>query len=261
MQQAIDLRAEGAALNELLETLKDDDWARITPFKNYSVYDVVAHLHTTDLAATVALKKPDEFRVMARERSPEIAITMAGANLPDLATGKALREQWQKDLDALCDLLEAVDPKLRVPWFGPDMSVKMFSSARQMETWSHGQDIYDLMHAPRNNTDRLKNVAQIGVRTFGWTFVNRGEEVPERPPYVKLTSPSSAIWEWNDPDDNNCIVGDAAEFCHVVTQGRNIQDTSLTVVGETAERWMAVAQCFAGGPQEPPAKGERAWSE
>ncbi|MDP6317762.1 MAG: maleylpyruvate isomerase family mycothiol-dependent enzyme, partial [Pseudomonadales bacterium] len=167
-----------------LSKIESDDWARITPFKEYSVYDVVAHLHTTDHAATVALEQPDEFRRMVRERDPAIGITSSGAQLPDLIRGEALREKWREDLDGLCDLLGDVDLKLRVPWFGPDMSVRMFASARQMETWSHGQDIYDLMRAPRTHTDRLKNIAQIGVRTFGWTFANRSLDVPEPPPYV-----------------------------------------------------------------------------
>ncbi len=261
MEQADDLRAEGAALHELLITLKSDDWARITPFKKYSAYDVVAHLHTTDHAATVALKQPDDFRAMVRAGGdPAIAITSAGAALPGLTTGEALCAEWREDLEGLCDLLDDVDPKLRVPWFGPDMSVRMFSSARQMETWSHGQDIYDLQRAPRTHTDRLRNVAQIGVRTFGWTFANRRQDIPEPPPYVRLTAPSGAIWEWNDPDDSNCVIGDAVEFCRVVTQGRNIKDTALEVKGDIATTWMSVAQCFAGGPQEPPAPGERAWS-
>ena len=99
----------------------------------------------------------------------------------------------------------------------------------------------------------------IGVRTFGWTFVNRREPIPEDIPYVRLDAPSGEIWEWNEPSETNKVEGDAVEFCHVVTQGRNIADTALTVVGETATRWMAVAQCFAGGPETPPAPGQRHW--
>ena len=136
----------------------------------------------------------------------------------------------------------------------------MFASARQMETWAHGQDIYDLKRAPRTNTARIRNIAQIGVRTYGWTFVNRGERVPEPAPYVCLTSPSGDTWEWNEPSETNCVKGDAVQFCHVVTQGRNIADVDLEVVGENASTWMAVAQCFAGGPNDPPAPGVRAWS-
>ena len=40
----------------------------------------------------------------------------------------------------------------------------------------------------REHTDRLKNIAVIGVKTFGWTFVNRGLEVPADVPYVRLAA-------------------------------------------------------------------------
>jgi adenylate cyclase len=40
-------------------------------------------------------------------------------------------------------------------------------------------------------------------------------------------------------------------------QVRNIADTRLAVHGEAARRWMACAQCFAGGPEPPPAPGTR----
>lgn len=261
MDQANDLRAEGDALYELLQNVSGDTWAAPTPFKGYTVYDVVSHLHTTDLAATIALKEPARFRELAQRRDPAMAITSAGVTPADVVSGAGdeLRESWYRYLGELCDVLGKVDLQLRVPWFGPDMSVRMFASARQMETWAHGQDIYDLLQVQRDNTDRLRNIAQIGVRTFGWTFVNRGEDVPAPAPYVRLTSPSGATWEWNDPDETNCVQGSAVEFCHVVTQGRNIADTSIEAVGETATRWMAVAQCFAGGPQQPPAPGQRAW--
>ena len=55
----------------------------------------------------------------------------------------------------------------------------------------------------------------------------------------------------------NRIEGQASEFCQVVTQVRNIADTSLRVTGDPATRWMAIAQCFAGPPVDPPAKGVR----
>ena len=56
---------------------------------------------------------------------------------------------------------------------------------------------------------------------------------------------------------NNCVEGRAVEFCQVVTQTRNVADTTLRVVGEPARRWMAIAQCFAGPPENPPAPGAR----
>ena len=261
MQQAHDLREEGDELYELVRTLKAGDWDRPTPFKNWTVNDVVAHLHTTDLVATVALEEPDRFRAMVRAGERAIWIGGASANPSDLPKGAELGERWYAYLGELCDRLARVDPSTRVPWFGPDMGARMFATARQMETWSHGQDIYDLLKKPRNNTDRIKNIAVIGVRTFGWTFANRREEIPTDIPYVRLTAPSGETWEWNEPSDTNFVKGDAVEFCHVVTQGRNIVDTALEVAGGTATRWMAVAQCFAGGPETPPAPGERHWTD
>jgi hypothetical protein len=57
------------------------------------------------------------------------------------------------------------------------------------------------------------------------------------------------------------LEGRATEFCQVVTQCRNIADTSLKVSGDVARQWMAVAQCFAGPPQDPPAPGVRRKAE
>ena len=37
----------------------------------------------------------------------------------------------------------------------------------------------------------------------------------------------------------------------------NIKDTSLITEGQPAEDWMKFAQCFAGPPMDPPAKGTR----
>jgi len=136
----------------------------------------------------------------------------------------------------------------------------MFTTARYMETWAHGQDVYDLMRAARKPTDRIKNIAAIGVKTFGWTFVNRGLEVPGDLPYVRLDAPSGAVWEYGEPSETSRIAGSALEFCHVVTQGRNIADTSLEVTGDVATKWMAIAQCFAGGAVDPPKPGARNWS-
>ena len=38
---------------------------------------------------------------------------------------------------------------------------------------------------------------------------------------------------------------------------RNFADTNLSITGKPAEEWMKYAQCFAGPPEDPPAKGTR----
>lgn len=95
------------------------------------------------------------------------------------------------------------------------------------------------------------------MSTYGWTFLNRKEPVPEPAPFVELTGPSGTVWTWNDPQQDNVVRGSAVEFAQVVTQVRNIADTDLETQGGTAARWMAIAQCFAGPAETPPAKGAR----
>ncbi|MEM9682889.1 MAG: TIGR03084 family metal-binding protein [Pseudomonadota bacterium] len=261
LQQAADLRTEGDALFKLLNNLEDSDWDRATLFKGWTVNDVIQHLHDSDLLASASARNPEEYSrlrggIMERRDAGLSRVEEARQRFGDLK-GRKLLTAWRETLTALCDALADRDPKERLRWAGPDMGVRMFTTARQMETWAHGQEIYDLRGIRRENTDRIKNIAVLGVRTFGWTFTNRGEAVPGDAPFVRLTAPSGDIWDWNDPASDNRVEGDAVAFCQVVTQVRNIKDTDLAVSGETAERWMSLAQCFAGPPEDPPAPGAR----
>jgi uncharacterized protein (TIGR03084 family) len=265
LQESLDLRAEADELHAFLKTLGEGDWGRPTPFLGWAPWDVVAHLHFFDRMSVLALTDVDAFAAKAKELGEAMMAGLSGAEYTRRELGgldpKQLLQQWRETCHEMAEQLGACDPKRRLPWFGPDMGVRMFTTARHMETWAHGQDVYDLMRVPRAHTDRIRNVAVIAVKTFAWTFVNRGLEVPGDAPYVRLVAPSGAIWEWNEPSDENRVAGDALEFCRVVTQGRNVADTALQVVGDTAARWMAIAQCFAGGPVDPPKPGERAWKE
>ena len=263
LQEAADLVAEADELRAFLETLDQKDWSRRTPFLGWTPWDVVAHLHFFDRVSLLALTDAAGF---AAERKRLIEAMMGGRKSADVARdalghlGNAeLLATWHRTCREMARQLGGSDPDRRLPWFGPDMGVRMFTTARYMETWAHGQDVYDLMRVHRTHTDRIKNVAVLGVRTFGWTFANRKLPVPGPAPYVRLVAPSGAIWEWNEPSDASRVCGSALEFCQVVTQGRNVADTKLEVVGDVARRWMEIAQCFAGGPADPPRPGERAW--
>ena len=60
-QQAADLREEGEELKRVLDDLEESDWSRVTPFKNWTVNQVVQHLHGSDKMAVLALKDADGF--------------------------------------------------------------------------------------------------------------------------------------------------------------------------------------------------------
>ncbi len=70
---------------------------------------------------------------------------------------------------------------------------------------------------------------------------------------VELTAPSGERWIWGSPDAESSVRGPAVDFCLVVTQRRNVADTSLEVTGEAAGEWMTIAQAFAGPVSTGPA--------
>ncbi len=261
LQEAQDLLDEAAELETFLQTLAEDDWKRPTGFMDWTPWDVVAHLHFFDEVSLVALEGREAFAARRDELLKELMAGRTNQELGREAYGrlgpKELLARWRETDTRMATQLGESEPKRRLPWFGPDMGVRMFTTARYMEHWAHAQEIYDLVGAKRTYSDRIKNIAVIGMKTFGWTFVNRKLEIPGPPPYVRLIAPSGEVWEWNDPSQDEFVRGDAADFCHVVTQGRNVADTALEVNGPVATQWMSIAQCFAGGPVDPPAPGAR----
>lgn len=262
LQQISDLRDEAAEFHALLAGLTAADWSRPTQFKAWTINDIVQHLHMGDTLGLASASDPAAFDalvadVAAKRRDGLSRLDETRQRLAGLS-GTALMARWQATLSALCDALAAKAPDARLKWAGPDMGVRMFATARQMEIWSHAQAIYDLLAIERPAASaRLRNVAELGVRTFGWAYRNRGLEVPARMPHVRLDHAFGAAWEWNPPSADDAVTGDAVQFCQVVTQTRNVADTALSVRGAIARHWMSIAQCFAGPPETPPAPGTR----
>ncbi len=261
LSTAWDFLDENDALYTLVAPLKPAEFSQKTLFKDWTIDDVIRHLHLWNHAALLSLQDEAAFVEFFADSRKKLA-QPGGRQAFELewAEGKGgleLIDDWRKLYHQTAEQFAAADPKKRVKWAGPDMSVRSSITARLMETWAHAQAVYDVLGHERADTDRIKNVAVIGINTFGWTFKNRGLDVPDDVPYVRLTAPSGDIWEWNEPSETNVIAGGATAFCQVVTQTRNVADTDLQVTGKTANRWMGMAQCFAGPPHDPPPPGTR----
>ena len=261
MQTAEDFRQESRTLAAAIEPLGAADYARPTLFKGWTVNDILGHLHMFNVAAERTLHSASAFEaffdpILQALTSGQTLLQSQGPWLQGLA-GRPLFEAWSEGAEQLADAYAKADPKQRVKWAGPDMSALSSITARQMETWAHGQAVFDLLGTEREETDRIKNIAHLGVTTFGWTFINRGQSAPEPAPHVVLTAPSGTVWTWNADQPDNAVIGSAVDFARVVTQVRHVNDTALQTQGDAAKRWMAWAQCFAGPPVDPPPPGSR----
>lgn len=265
MQVAHDFVSESELLYAQLRPLADDAFAEPTLFKGWSINRVLRHLHFWNYAADLSLKEPAQFDALMKQLGERAAASKdmsavaeaLESEFADGAAGQTLCALWRGYYRPMGLRFAESDPKTRVRWAGPDMSVRSSITARLMETWAHAQAVYDVLGAERELKDYIKNIVVLGINTFGWSFRVHGRAVPPSKPYLALTAPSGALWEWHDPSEQDYIKGKAEEFCQVVTQCRNIADVGLEVQGEIATSWMAEAQCFAGGPETPPAPGAR----
>jgi len=258
---ARDFQEESEALHALVEPLDDAALEQKTAFKDWTISTVLRHLHIWNRAAEMSLRGDGSFeRYYARLGEH----TAKGGTISSFErewlhglTGRELVFAWREGVSETAALFATADPSARVKWAGPDMSVRSSLTARLMETWAHGQEVYDVLGKVRQNADRIRSIVVLGNNTYGWTFKVRGETPPDPRPHLRLTAPSGEVWLYNDPSEAELIEGAADEFCQVVTQTRNIADTKLRVVGPNATNWMSKAQCFAGAAEPPPPPSTR----
>lgn len=260
MEVARDFRDESLRLYEVLAPLSDEQLEQKTAFKGWTICEILGHLHLWNWVAELSYNNGEEFlKWIGPTMKQMVSSGIRSIEDPWLAgfTPGELRHQWHQYVLELSDRFYIADPEVKVKWAGPDMKLGTSVTARLMETWSHSQAIYDALGIERVDKDYIQPIAFLGVKTFSWAYVNRGLEVPEQAPCVKLTAPSGEQWQWNAENASNSIEGSATEFCQIVTQTRNIEDTNLKVVGEVAQDWVKIIQCFAGPPEDPPAPGTR----
>ncbi|GHF31194.1 TIGR03084 family protein [Kordiimonas sediminis] len=258
ISQAEDFRAESMRLYTLLKGQPETILSTPTLFKGWTINDILQHLHFWNHAAYLSSEDEAAFmQVMGELLQGGMSMRAFEDKTLGGLSGTALLEAWHDSFMQLADLFAALDPKKRLKWAGPDMSALSSITARLMETWAHGQAVYDVLGVEREDQDYIRNIAHLGINTFGWTYKVNGKQIPSERPYVCLTAPSGTLWEWGDPSQSDKISGPATDFCQVVTQTRNIEDTALSTVGDIATEWMQIAQCFAGPPETPPAVGAR----
>lgn len=261
---AKDFLIECDSLYDFLSKVDDKDLQRVTQFKNWTIEDIIAHLHMWNVAALFTLENQKQFHAFLTDILPVLGQEgHIGAQRfwlkkhSNNAQGRALIDTWRAFYPQLAAAYGQAAPDQRVAWVGPEMTTTAKIIARQMESWAHGQAIFDILGAERENSDRIRNICHLGVTTYGWTFRNRQIDPPKPKPFIQLTAPSGEEWCWNDPQSDNFVRGKAVEFAQVVTQTRNIADTNIETRGNAADQWLAIAQCFAGLAEDPPAKGTR----
>jgi uncharacterized protein (TIGR03084 family) len=255
------LAGEGDRLRSLVAGLPDAAWRTPTPADGWDVATQVAHLAWTDEAALLACAaaRGDSagwdalvLRALADPAGFVDAQARTGAGqAPAELLGRwdAARTELPAALRAL---LGAAVGKL--PWFGPPMSPASMATARLMETWAHSLDVHEALGVEPVVTDAVYHVCHLGIRTRAFSFAQQQLSPPAEEFRVELTGPGGQTWVWGPPDAAQRVSGPAYDFARLVTQRIHRADTALSTVGDDAERWLSIAQAFAG----PPGRGREA---
>jgi uncharacterized protein (TIGR03084 family) len=244
-----DLRAESDDLDALVANLPAARWSDATPAPGWTIAHQIAHLLWTDRVALTAVTDEAGFTALLEEAATDpTGFVDAGAEELAVIPPEQLLAAWRHTRTRLHDeLLEVADGR-KLPWFGPPMSAASMATARLMETWAHGLDVADTLGVKRPATERLRSIAHIGVRTRDYAFVINGLSPPADPVRVELRAPDGSTWSWGPDDAAQRVSGSAEDFCMLVTQRRPRSALDVTAEGADAERWLTIAQAFAGPP-------------
>ena len=242
-----DLAAEHEALDDAISAAETSDpWGRPTAARGWSVAHQISHLAFFDRRAAWSAVDPDAF---ASDRQ---SLFSAAPRDPSVDAAElepsGLLDEWRRARSLLLEALASVEPGRRLDWYGPSMALKSFTTARLMETWAHGQDVVDALGVDRPATARLRHVAHIGVGARAFNLRSNGLPADDRPVRVELEGTDGEVWTWGPGDSDDLVRGAAVDFCLLVTQRRHRSEVELSVRGESAEQWIAVAQAFAGPP-------------
>jgi uncharacterized protein (TIGR03084 family) len=249
-----DLQSEGDELDRLVSGLAPDLWQAVTPAPGWTVAHQIGHLAASDESTAAAVSDPGAFAQRQAQLAAgfEEAMDASAAELTEQAPPELLA-RWRRARSAVITALASVPEGERVPWVVVPLSPAALASTRLMELVGHGQDIRDAVGARWVPAARIRHVAWLGVRTRDFAMANSGLTPPAAEFRVELTAPGGEVWAFGPEDASQRVTGPAADFCLLVTRRRHRRDLALRADGAEADRWLDVAQAYAG----PPSTGRR----
>ena len=236
----------------MVSGLDEAGWRTPTPAAGWDVATQVAHLAWTDDAAFAAATDKQAWDALVLEAiaDPEHAVDTAalagGAGPPGRAARPLARRTGAPGRGAARVPRRAEDAVVRPADVGHldghrpvdgDLGA-LARRARGPGSRARGQRPDPARRAPRGpHPPLLLRRARRGAR--------------RRPSRAStLTAPSGDVWTWGPEEGAETVTGPAYDFCLLVTQRVHRADTALVATGPGADRWLDIAQCFAGPPGE-----------
>ena len=231
------LVAEQQLLDQYLQSIPVREWTKQTRFKSMSITDQVSYLAGSEDLAYNAIKKKGTF--FTDYKGPN-GLDKFGK--VQAAKGQNMRPQdviewWRLSRAKIIELIADASPNRKITWWKNEWDMKTFVMWKLSETWAHSLDIYDVTKGQHTDTTRLEHIA-----LFGWNQIeqtSKFNKIKSKELRVELVGPEYKIWNYGNESSENCIEGDAGEWCRLIT-GRlsSNKKMSLSANGQFAERYI-----------------------
>lgn len=244
-----DLRIEGDVLDRLVVKAGPAVWECQTPAPGWTVGHQIGHLTATDEKLILALEDPDEFRRRWDEEDASNPARIDVEATARFAEGQALAmARWRASRAEVLDVTSTRDPRERLPWFGPEMSLHTALTARYMETWAHAHDVADALSVDWTARQGIRHVITLAVLARDFAFQLHGLVPPAEQFRITLTSPDGSEWTWGPYAASQEVLGLAEDFALMAVRRLHRQDGRVVARGAEANRWLDLVQAYAGPP-------------
>ena len=238
------LQSQTERLNAILSSLDEHQWESPSLCPGWSVSDVVLHLAQT------------EEGVVATVEGRDLPNLPDGGETVDEVVDRWLRSEsgarpaeiharWDRARRAALEALRNADPAVPVIWIAAPLRPRTLATTRLSEHWIHTMDIAEPLGIPNPDTDVLKDIAWLAVKTVPYAFGRAGRDDP---PTVRaeLTSPSGEPWVFG-PEEAECVItGPAGQFCRVAARRMTpAQAKDLIGTGERADEVLELVRTYA----------------
>ena len=245
-----DLDAETAALTAVVRDLTEEQWRAPTVADGWDSHETVLHLGAADWLAHLSVTDPVAFApIQTKLSAGDASLNELGGRDAESLSGRQLWQWFLEGRGAMIDAFRQVGPKDRLAWVGPEIGARSMATGRLMETWTHSHDLADTFGVDYPQTERLRNIAHLGVVTRDFSYVNRGMTPPADPVRVELSAPNGDQWAWGPDDATSRVTATAYEFCVVLTRRRPFAESAIKTEGPLASEWMEIAQPWIEPPR------------
>ena len=238
------LQTQTDKLDAVLSSLTPDQWKAPSLCSGWDVSDVVLHLAQTEEGVLLSIQNreiPNRPRDAATvDDVIEHWVAQERGDPPE-----AVHERWDRARRAALEALRSADPATPVPWIAASLRPRTLATTRLSEHWIHTKDITDPLGIEDPDTDDIKHLAWLAVKTIPYAFARSGRNDP---PTVRaeLVAPSGERWVIGPADAACVITGPASEFVRVAARRLAPGEaTRLTATGDKATDVVELLRTYA----------------